>query len=108
MDLEAELYELESCCCTSQHLTDRELRIIELLPFGRTTEEVADELMVAPSTVANQVARMFEKLGCRNRVQLVSICYAAGILRSRYWPPQLTGRRCVPASYNFPSRAPKE
>jgi DNA-binding CsgD family transcriptional regulator len=88
-----------SCCCASQHLSGAELRIVEQLARGRTTTGIATALHVAPSTVANQIARMFEKFACANRVHLVSICYASGILAPGRWPPELAGRRCIPHDY---------
>lgn len=82
-------------CCQGRHLTDRQLDVVKELALGKSTSEIAESLNIAPSTVSNQVSRIFERLQCSNRVQLVAMCFAAEVLEVARWPPTLTGRRCV-------------
>lgn len=51
-------------------LSERELEIAELVATGLSNGEIADELVVSLATVKTHVARVFEKLGARNRVEV--------------------------------------
>lgn len=54
-------------------LTAREIEIIAWLVEGRTNKEIARSLGTSPNTVRNQIARLAEKSGARNRAQLASL-----------------------------------
>jgi DNA-binding NarL/FixJ family response regulator len=51
-------------------LADRELEVFRLIGHGRTTAEIATELGLGESTVETYRARIKEKLGIRNFVEL--------------------------------------
>lgn len=48
-------------------LTDREVRILELIADGLTNREIADKVYLAEKTVKNYISRLLAKLGLRNR-----------------------------------------
>jgi DNA-binding NarL/FixJ family response regulator len=50
-------------------LTPTELRVLRLLADGRTTKEIAGELVLAVSTVDRHITHIYEKLGVRNRAE---------------------------------------
>lgn len=51
-------------------LTPTERAILRLIREGRTTEQIAREVYLAPSTVKYHVTALMEKLGATNRVTL--------------------------------------
>jgi len=61
-------------------LTDRELEILELVSRGLTVKQVASRLGLSPRTVETHIAKLYRKLGVRNRVQAVSRAAALGLV----------------------------
>lgn len=61
-------------------LTDRELEILELVSRGLTVKQVASRLGLSPRTVETHIAKLYRKLGVRNRVQAVSKAAALGLV----------------------------
>ena len=61
-------------------LTERELEILELLSRGLTVKQVARRLELSSRTVESHVAKLYRKLGVRNRVQAVSRAAALGLI----------------------------
>jgi LuxR family maltose regulon positive regulatory protein len=60
-------------------LSDRELRILHLLPSLATTTEIAADLRVSPNTVKSQVGAIYSKLGVNDRRAAVVAAYDAGL-----------------------------
>ncbi len=61
-------------------LTDKEIEVIQLLARGMNTREMAEELFVTESTVKARFAKILEKLGARDRVQVLMIAIDRGII----------------------------
>jgi DNA-binding NarL/FixJ family response regulator len=61
-------------------LTERELEILALLARGLTVKQVATRLGIGPRTVETHIAKIYRKLGVRNRVQAVSRATALGLV----------------------------
>jgi len=51
-------------------LTQAECAVVKGLLLGRSNAEIAASRAVAPSTVKNQVAAIFQKLGVHSRLEL--------------------------------------
>jgi DNA-binding CsgD family transcriptional regulator len=86
-----------NCCCSSPHLTPREVEILLLLAAGSDTEQVAKSLQMSPHTATHHLGNMLKRTGSLNRTELVARAYAAGILLAGLWPPKWSGRYCISA-----------
>jgi LuxR family maltose regulon positive regulatory protein len=62
-------------------LTGRELAILRLLAAGRSNREIADQLIIAVSTVKWYLRLIYDKLGAANRTEAVARARARGIIR---------------------------
>ena len=54
-------------------LTQRELKIAELVAEGQNNREIAAKLGLSEKTVKNHLTSIFQKTGCRNRAQLTGL-----------------------------------
>ena len=54
-------------------LSDRERQVADLFAAGHTYKQVARRLETSPSTVRNQLARVYEKLGVSNKAALARL-----------------------------------
>jgi DNA-binding CsgD family transcriptional regulator len=54
-------------------LTPAEMRVFELIVDGRRTEDIAETLGVAPSTLRTHLLHVFEKTGRHSRAELVKL-----------------------------------
>lgn len=53
-------------------LTEREIDVLQLIQFGCTNQDVAEQLGIALTTVKTHVTRIFEKIGVENRASIGS------------------------------------
>ncbi len=61
-------------------LTPREREVLALVGRGKSNAEIAEMLVVSPLTAKTHVARLFSKLGVRDRAQLVVAAYESGLV----------------------------
>lgn len=64
-------------------LTDRELEILEYVSLGLTVRQVARRLGLSPRTVETHIAKLYRKMGVRNRVQALSRAASLGLIELR-------------------------
>lgn len=50
-------------------LSERELEILRLIALGKTNQQIAGQLVIAPSTVKTYIKRLYDKLGVSSRTQ---------------------------------------
>jgi DNA-binding NarL/FixJ family response regulator len=65
---------------TLQRLTPREREVLALVGRGHSNAEIAAQLVLSPLTAKTHVARLFSKLGARDRAQLVVTAYESGLV----------------------------
>lgn len=70
-----------------ERLSHREFQVFRLLSQGRSVGEIAEQLVLAPNTVSTYRARILEKTGARNDVELALLAVrheavGAGALQS--------------------------
>ena len=58
-------------------LSDRELQVAKAVAAGKSNKEVAEQLFISERTVKAHLGAVFEKLGVRDRVQLVLLMSSA-------------------------------
>jgi DNA-binding NarL/FixJ family response regulator len=63
-----------------EELTPREREVLALVGQGLSNAEIAEELVLSPFTAKTHVARLFMKLGARDRAGLVVIAYETGLV----------------------------
>jgi DNA-binding NarL/FixJ family response regulator len=61
-------------------LTPREREVLVLVGQGLSNAEIAETLVLSPLTAKTHVARLFMKLGARDRAQLVVLAYETGLV----------------------------
>ncbi|WP_347770206.1 response regulator transcription factor [Nonomuraea sp. B5E05] len=68
-------------------LSERELRVLELIARGLSNAQIAEEVGLSVSTVKNRVSDLFAKLGVRDRAQAVIVAYEAGLVTPGHGRP---------------------
>lgn len=61
-------------------LTNREREVMALVAAGLTNDEIAERLVISPTTAKTHVSRAMIKLGARDRAQLVVYAYETGLV----------------------------
>lgn len=64
-------------------LTPRELEILGLLAQGLTQDQIAEQLVIAPKTVATHIERILSKLGVQSRAQAVAVAFREALVEVR-------------------------
>jgi DNA-binding NarL/FixJ family response regulator len=64
-------------------LTNREREVVALVAHGLSNDEIAETLVLSPTTAKTHVSRAMIKLGARDRAQLVVFAYQAGLVVAR-------------------------
>jgi DNA-binding NarL/FixJ family response regulator len=60
-------------------LTERERDVLQQVAAGKSNSEIAAALYLSVATVKAHVSRLLDKLGCRDRAQLVVVAYETGV-----------------------------
>ena len=68
-------------------LTEREREVVALVGEGLSNDDIADRLVVSPSTAKTHVSRAMVKLQVRDRAHLVVLAYESGLVRPGWSEP---------------------
>jgi DNA-binding NarL/FixJ family response regulator len=63
-----------------EQLTNREREVMALVAKGLTNNEIADRMVISPTTAKTHVSRAMTKLRARDRAQLVVFAYESGLV----------------------------
>lgn len=63
------------------HLSPRELQVLQLLADGKHNVQIAQELVLAEQTVQHHIANAKQKLGAATRAHAIAIAFREGILQ---------------------------
>jgi DNA-binding NarL/FixJ family response regulator len=63
-----------------EHLTTREVDVLELMAKGLTNKEIATQLYIGNGTVKSHVASLMQKFGARSRTEAASRALDCGVL----------------------------
>jgi DNA-binding NarL/FixJ family response regulator len=66
-------------------LTTREREVLALVAHGKSTRQVAHELVISARTVGTHIQHILAKLGVENRTQAAAVAHRAGLV-----PPEVT------------------
>jgi DNA-binding NarL/FixJ family response regulator len=66
-----------------ESLTNREREVVALVAHGLSNDEIAESMVLSPTTAKTHVSRAMIKLGARDRAQLVVFAYQAGLVSPR-------------------------
>lgn len=66
---------------SGSRLTATEIQVLRLLVRGRTSKEIAAELVVAVSTVDRHLTHIYTKLGVRNRAEATALALNGGLIK---------------------------
>jgi DNA-binding NarL/FixJ family response regulator len=61
-------------------LTPRELQVVKLIAEGHSSDQIAEELVISPRTVAHHRANLLGKLGMRNVAELTRYAIRRGLI----------------------------
>jgi NarL family two-component system response regulator LiaR len=56
----------------AETLTAREIEVLQLLAFGHTNKDIAEQLFISPDTVKTHLEHIFDKLGTSDRTAAVA------------------------------------
>jgi DNA-binding NarL/FixJ family response regulator len=62
-------------------LTPREAEVLKLIAEAHTNQQIAELLVISPKTVENHRARILDKLGMRDRVELTRYAIRRGLVQ---------------------------
>ena len=62
-------------------LTPREAEVLKLIAEAHTNQQIAELMFISPKTVENHRARLLDKLGMRDRVQLTRYAIRRGLVQ---------------------------
>jgi len=62
-------------------LTDREKQVLKLVAEGHTHKEIAEMLSISPKTVIAHQTNLCEKLGLRNKADIIKFAFSKAIIK---------------------------
>jgi DNA-binding NarL/FixJ family response regulator len=63
----------------TEPLTSRQVEVLGQIARGKTTREIADELVLSERTVERHIADVYAKIGARNRSEATAFYLSSGV-----------------------------
>ncbi|HLC28411.1 MAG TPA: AAA family ATPase [Dehalococcoidia bacterium] len=63
-------------------LSEREVEVLRVLSQGRTNQQIADEFVLSPKTVARHMSNIFNKIGVENRAAATAFAFEHRLVSS--------------------------
>ena len=73
-------------------VTCRQVEVLCFLACGLTSGAVAEQLRISEHTVVRHVSNMTSAFGAKNRMELLALAIAFGIIDTTYWPFRPSGQ----------------
>ncbi len=73
-------FERNEAAIKSLGLTEREVKVLELLAAGAANKEIARALDISPNTVKTHIANLFQKLEAQRRTQAIQKARELGLI----------------------------
>ncbi|HVV12008.1 response regulator transcription factor [Amycolatopsis sp.] len=70
-----------ACHGTLDVLTPREREVVALVARGLSNSDIAEHMVISPTTAKTHVSRAMQKLAARDRAQLVVLAYETGLVQ---------------------------
>lgn len=67
-------------------VTHRQVEVLCLLACGLTSSEAADQLSISEHTVVRHISNMMSAFGAKNRLELLALAVAFGVIDTACWP----------------------
>jgi DNA-binding NarL/FixJ family response regulator len=67
-------------CVLVEPLSDRELQVLRFVAEGKTNQEIADTLILSPTTIKTHVQNILHKLGVSDRTQAAVYAVRCGLI----------------------------
>ncbi len=64
----------------SEHITSREMEVLDLLSRGLSSMEIAEKLFISPHTVDFHRRQLLKKTSSKNIAELIGNAYRQGLL----------------------------
>lgn len=66
-----------------QALTERQLKVLEAMSFGKTNAEIAQDMILSESSIRQETVKIYKALGVGSRAEAVKRAVHLGILRAQ-------------------------
>ena len=76
----APAFERNEAALRTLGVTEREVKVLELLAGGSSNKEIARQLEISPNTVKTHIASLFAKLDVQRRTQAIQKARELGLL----------------------------
>jgi len=86
-------------------LSEREVEVLRVVAWGRSNQQIADELVLSPKTVARHMSNIFDKIGVDSRSAATAYAFEKGLVAQPAVAPAQPAAAAQPAAPAPPTPA---